>query len=116
MQHSLVELPELSKAERCHRLGVAVGPSCSGLLENPSPQRLEQPRGDLLWLEANVALKEADDCAIGAEVPMRISKRISSSDAQHRFLQGFGDRHRPLAMRDGLAATPYPAQCQADRA
>src|SRR5262245_42823468 len=66
MQHRLVELPELGKGERCHGLGVAVGPCCSGLLENP--QWLEQPRGDLLWLEANVALEEVDGCAIGAEV------------------------------------------------
>src|SRR5262249_51276057 len=116
MQHSLVELPELGKAERCIGLGVAVGNSCSGLLENPCPRWLAQPRGVLLGLEPHVALEEADRCAIGAEVPMRISKRISSSDAQHRVPQGFGDRRALLAMLDGLGATSDKAQCHADRA
>jgi hypothetical protein len=94
---------------------VTVGDSCSGLLENPCPPWLEQPRGEPLGLEPHVALEEADGGAIGAEVVMRTSKRIPSNDAQHRVLQGFGDRHGPLAMLDCLGATSHKTQCQTDR-
>src|SRR5262245_12519064 len=116
MQHRLVELPELGKGERCKCLRLAVSNSCSGLFEDAGPQWLEQPRGDLLGLEPNVALKEVDGCAICAEGPMRESKRKPSIDAQSRFLQGFGDRHRPFAMLDCLGATSRKDQSNADRA
>src|SRR5512134_4200891 len=82
MQHRLVELPEFGKAERCHGLRLAVGKCSNSSLENPGPPWLEQPRGDLLGLEPNVALEEADSGAIGAEVQMRKSKRKPSIDAQ----------------------------------
>src|SRR4029077_699986 len=114
MQHRLVELPELGEGIRCIGQRMGIAHSGKGLPKNLGSPWLEQPRGDLLGIEPNVALEEAYGCAIGAEEHMGNSQRMPGSDAQRWFLEGFGDPQGTLAMLDCLGAAAHMARGDAD--